>query len=405
VGSTRPDVDFQPGGIPHQFRPLDDRLNPSSAEPVVEVSHSSVANPSQETRKVRLTLSPEAEKYARRDAPVSVRRMAAGGALPLEPVELASVLFALLHDPDEEVKQRAGKSLEELPPTVLDTVLSGPTHPAILSFYSKLKFQDEHACELIALNAASNDTTIAFLATLPHKRIVDIVSQNQERLMRCEEILEALGENPLTGRAAIARILSFLGITDEEGNAQKSEALDAPDDLSDEDAEAAVAALLGEEYAHLARHLSSENDDELDEEVTEGNLFSAIQKMGVMQKIKLARSGGKEARGLLLRDRNKVVYTSVIMSPKITDNEIVAIANNRNSPEEVLRIISMNREYTKHYAVKLGLSRNSKTPQSLAMKFLNYLQDKDLKVLMKSRDVSSVISTQARRILSKKGKV
>jgi hypothetical protein len=39
------------------------------------------------------------------------------------------------------------------------------------------------------------------------------------------------------------------------------------------------------------------------------------------------------------------------------------------------------------------------------MKFLNYLQDKDLKVLMKSRDVSSVISTQARRILSKKGKV
>ncbi|MBW2726542.1 MAG: hypothetical protein JRE71_19345 [Deltaproteobacteria bacterium] len=229
-----------------------------------------MANPSQETRKVRLTLSPEAEKYARRDAPVSVRRMAAGGALPLEPVELASVLFALLHDPDEEVKQRAGKSLEELPPTVLDTVLSGPTHPAILSFYSKLKFQDGHACELIALNAASSDTTIAFLATLPHKRIVDIVSQNQERLMRCEEILEALGENPLTGRAAIAKILSFLGITDEEGNAQKNEALDAHDDLSDEDAEAAVAALLGEEYAHLARHLSSENDDELDEEITEG---------------------------------------------------------------------------------------------------------------------------------------
>ena len=50
--------------------------------------------------KIRLTLSPQAEKYARRDAPVEARRMAARGALPLEPVELATVLFALMHDPD-----------------------------------------------------------------------------------------------------------------------------------------------------------------------------------------------------------------------------------------------------------------------------------------------------------------
>ena len=41
-----------------------------------------MANPSQ---KIRLELSPEAEKYARRDAPREVRRMAARGALPLPP--------------------------------------------------------------------------------------------------------------------------------------------------------------------------------------------------------------------------------------------------------------------------------------------------------------------------------
>ncbi|MDP6979056.1 MAG: hypothetical protein QF570_10715 [Myxococcota bacterium] len=352
------------------------------------------------TRKIKLTLSPEAEKYVRRDAPVSARRMAAGGALPLEPVELASVLFALLHDPDDQVKQRAQQSLEELPEALLETVLKGDAHPVVLSFFAKLKREEETACERIALNAATDDATIAFLAGRPFRRVVDIVSQNQERLMRCEAIVDALGENPLTGRAQIERILDFLGkpVGSEEGD------VDAAEELSDEDAEAAVTALLGEEYAHLAKHLASESEGGLDDEALEGNLFAAIQKMSVMQKIKLARSGGKEARSLLIRDRNKIVYTSVIRSPKITDNEIVSLANNRNSPEEVLRIISMNRDYTKHYAVKFGLASNSKTPQSVAVKFLNYLQDKDLRTLTKSRDVSSVISTQARRILAKKGK-
>ncbi len=355
------------------------------------------------TRKIKLTLSPEAEKYVRRDAPVSARRMAAGGALPLEPIELASVLFALLHDPDDQVKQRAQQSLEELPEALLETVLKGDTHPAVLSWFAKAKSESESACEWIALNAAADDHAVAYLAALPHRRVVDIVSQNQERLMRCEAILDALGENPLTGRAQIERILDFLG-KNEKPESEEGEDAQSAEEMSDEDAEAAVAALLGEEYAHLAKHLAAEGDEELDDEALEGNLFAAIQKMTVMQKIKLARSGGKEARGLLIRDRNKVVYTSVIMSPKITDNEIVSMANNRNTPEEVLRIISMNRDYTKHYSVKFGLASNSKTPQSVAMKFLNYLQDKDLKTLMKSRDVSSVISTQARRILAKKGK-
>src|SRR5262249_22849261 len=50
--------------------------------------------------KIQLKLSPQAEKSARRDAPLEVRRMAARGALPLPPLELATVLFALMHDPD-----------------------------------------------------------------------------------------------------------------------------------------------------------------------------------------------------------------------------------------------------------------------------------------------------------------
>ena len=349
--------------------------------------------------KIRLSLSPQAEKYVRRDAPVEVRRMAARGALPLEPVELATVLFALLHDPDAEVKTRAAESLEQLPEHVAFPVLEGPAHPALLSHLAQAHRESESHCERIALNSAADDSTIAFLATLPLRRVIDIVSNNQDRLIRSDEIVEALGANPLTGRAVIERILTFLGV----GQDNDEDDLENVDDISSDAAEAAVLALLGDDMADVARYLASEED--LDDEEVSKNLFTAIQKMTVMQKIKLSRVGGKEARSLLIRDRNKIVSSSVMQSPKMTDTEVVMIAKSRNVSDEILRMIARNREWTKNYQIRSALATNPKTPQPEAIKFLNYLQDRELRSIMKSKDVPSAIAAHARRILEKKGKI
>ncbi|MCG8592321.1 MAG: hypothetical protein MJE66_23760 [Proteobacteria bacterium] len=353
----------------------------------------------QQPKKIRLKLSPQAEKVVRKDAPVEVRRMAAGGAVPLPPVELATVLFVLLHDPESEVKERAKQSLEGLPEGVLTTVLTGPTHPSVLSYLARCHEGNEGHCERLALNPHTDDATIAYLATLSHRRVVDIVSQNQERLARCDDIVEALGANPLTGRAVIERILTFLGVSESADEEPSDEA------VSDEDAEAALAAILGSDMAHLAADLARESDDEFDDSAIEGNLYKALQTMTVMQKIKLARGGGSEARGLLVRDRNKVVASAAISNPRITDQEVIGLAASRGISEEVLRVIAGNREWTKKYQVKLSLATNPKVPQATALQFLNYLQDRDLKNVMKSKDVPSAVSTHARRILQKKGKV
>jgi hypothetical protein len=357
-------------------------------------SESSAPSP----QKVRLRLSPQAEKYARRDAPLEVRRMAARGALPLEPLELATVLLVLANDPDAAVKDTARKSLEQMPGPVLGTVLRGPAHPALLSLLAQIHKASEPYCEAIALNPATDDATIAWLATLPHSRVVDIISQNQERMMRHEEIVDALGANPLTGRSVIERILSFLGLEDRE------EARDE-DALSEADAEKAVLELLGEDMGEIARLLAAEGGKDIEDEDLESSLFAAVQKMSVMQKIKLARVGGKEARALLVKDRNRIVSSSVLASPKLTETEVVAFAQSRSIGDELLRVIANNREWTKNYQIKMALASNPKTPQPQAIKFLNYLQERDLRHLMKSKDVPSNISTHARRILTKKGKV
>ena len=353
------------------------------------------------TQKIRLALSDQAKKYARADSPREVRLMASRGALPLPPIELASVLFALMHDPDAEVKASARQSLEALPDNVMSTVLAGETHPAILDHLAHTFREDEARIETIALNAAAADATIAFVATLPYRKVVEIAANNQERLLRCPSIVDSLGDNPLTGRAVIDRILSFLGMDD--GEEEDASAVD-PDSIGDDEARAALEAVLGESFSEFSELIDDHGDDELD--LSEGgSLYNLIQNMSVFQKIKLARMGNKEARSLLVRDRNKIVAMSAVTSPKITDTELIAIAKSRNVSDEVIRVISMNKEVTKNYQVKLALATNPKTAQGTAMQFVNYLQDRDLRMLMKSKDVPSAVATHARRILTKKGKL
>jgi hypothetical protein len=356
-------------------------------------------------QKVRLTLSKQAERYASPKAPRETRLMAAKGALPLPPIELATVLFALMHDPDPEVKSTARDSLEKLPEPVMTPVLSGQTHPAILSHLAGHFSDEPKLLEAIALNAATADATIARLAACPHKQIVEIISHNQQRMQRDPDIVEALGSNPLTGRAVIGRILSFLGVEEETDEAGKPETAEA---ISDDEAEAALRAILGDEFGSLARGLVEEKDGEeevSEEDLASGNLYSLVQKMSVFQKIQIGRMGNKEARGLLVRDRNKLVAMAVVKSPKITEVEIINFSQSRNVSDEVLRTIAMSKEWTRSYQVKLGLAKNPKCPQALALNFVNYLQDKDLRVLMRSRDVPQVITSHARRILIRKGKI
>ncbi|MCP5055802.1 MAG: hypothetical protein GY937_03645 [bacterium] len=358
-------------------------------------------------QKIRLNLSPQAEKYVRRDAPIGVRRMAAGGALPLEPVELATVLFALIHDPDDEVKSKAQESLEQLPESVANTVATSEAHPALLSWLAQAWKDDGDRTERLALNPAVDDRTLAYLASLPHPRVVEIVANNQQAMLRHPAIVDSLGDNRLTGRATIDRILTFLGLDRPSGEVEEpNEESDLPpvEEITDEAAAEALRALLGDDASEFDTDLIQEAEGELDEDET-SNLYALIQSMNVMQKIKLARMGNKEARGLLVRDRNKLVSTAAIRSPKMTDNEIEGLAKSRNIADEILRIIANNREWTRNYQVKIGLATNPKCPVPTAMKFLNFLQERDLRNIMKSKDVATPISTHARRLLQKKGKI
>jgi hypothetical protein len=346
-----------------------------------------------------------ARKFADPTSPDSVRGMAARGALPLPPPQIVGVLFVLAQDEDATIRERAGASLKELPERILVPAVQADIDAAILDHFARSSADRPDLLEKIALNPATSDVTFCFLAGLPLARIVDIVSTNQVRLMRCNQLVEVLSENPVTSPATLDRVLEFLGIPVPDRAPPEAvpeapppkEGTGAPD----------VEASDPESTEGLPDEGMGEFKDESAEETEKRSqsLFGRIQGMTVMQKIKLARFGNAEARSILIRDRNKLVSGAAIRSPKLGENEVLSFAKSRAISDEILRVIGASREFSKSKAVKVALVMNPKTPVSTSMKFLNHLTDGELTNAMKSKDVAGPVAQQARRMLIKKGKV
>ena len=127
-----------------------------------------------------------------------------------------------------------------------------------------------------------------------------------------------------------------------------------------------------------------------------------ILKMSVSEKIKLATLGNKEARTLLLRDSNKLVCMAAVTSPRITDGEVMTLANSRTINSDVLRHIYSARDYLKVYAIKISIVKNPKVPLPTALKLMYTLQEKDIKELSRDRNVPQTIQSQAKAWMMKK---
>ena len=149
----------------------------------------------------------------------------------------------------------------------------------------------------------------------------------------------------------------------------------------------------------------SDEPDKTDESGAEFlSKYKMAQIMGIGEKIKMALTGDKEWRSILVKDANKLVSGGVIKNPRITDAEVLALIKSGIQNDEIMRLICANREWVKNYNIRKALITNNRTPVQHAMKFLDTMGEKDLASLAKSKNISSVISTMAKRILLSKKK-
>ena len=110
--------------------------------------------------------------------------------------------------------------------------------------------------------------------------------------------------------------------------------------------------------------------DESHRKIKIESMTAMVGKMAVSDKIKLALIGNKEARGLLIKESNKVVVKNVLENPRVTDDEVINYAGNKNLSGEVARIISGKKKFLKSFKVRCALVRNPKTPVPQAIKMM-----------------------------------
>jgi hypothetical protein len=133
-------------------------------------------------------------------------------------------------------------------------------------------------------------------------------------------------------------------------------------------------------------------------------LTQRVLRLRTNQKIMLAIKGGKEERTLLIRESNRLIQVNVMRNGRITEGEVAYIAQMRTVNEEVLRIIATNRDWMKKYTVVKNLVQNPRTPLALAMNHLRRINEFDLKLMSKDRNVAELLRREAKRLIESPGR-
>jgi hypothetical protein len=359
------------------------------------------------------TLPKPLQKHADPKAPLPLRMMGAKGLVPaVAPIDLVTLLFVLSFDAEAGVQETAVKTAAGLPDKIWGVALRAEgIQGSVLDWLADRFAGKDAAIELVLLNPSTPDGTVARCAPLVSQKLVEIVRQNELRLLRHDDIVRGLCANPNALASTIDGACDFcvrngLTLLDVPQLVEAHKRVRGVDPTSSPPAPQETAAGLMAEYQEeLAREAVEEAAARAASAELENkklNITQRLMRMSVAEKIKLATLGNKEARTLLLRDSNKLVCMAAATSPRITDGEILGLSNSRTVNADVLRYIYSNREFTRTYAIKISLVKNPKVPLPTALKMMHTLQERDIKDLARDRNVPQTIQSQAKAFMMKK---
>ena len=374
-------------------------------------------------------------------APEQARLAAASGLLPLPQADLLEVLVALRHEQDPEIAEAAIETLNsQTPEDLLASAKSDETPPAVLDYLATATNGARETREAVILNRNTSDQAIAGLAsTTTDGNLLELISINQQRLVRFPKIIDAILENPARSAEAERRaketrreffekergaqqIAHELRARGNSAAAEFFESAELEEGFTIEDAWLIAAHIEVSDADIDESWLPSERYEELRPETAEDraanfkrlvenerletgeispervSLIKRIMFMNVKDRMKLAMKGDREARSILIRDSNRVVATAVINNPRITDQEIENIAAMRTVADEVLRLIAAKPAWARSYSIIHNLVRNPRTPIPTVVSILPRIRSKDLLCLTQNRNVSEAVRRQAMRL-------
>lgn len=340
-----------------------------------------------ESNTVRLKVSLEIARIVKPGAPRDVQLAAARGALPLAHKDFLTVLFFLCRSSDAEIAKTAVKALREMPATTLNQVLKDDLlHPQLLDLLVRARLSEGELMGLIIMHPATTLNAYLYLAGKASAGVLERLAGHQELLFRYPELVDAIIANPSAEKSLKLK----LG-WQESGQARP---VSSTQELPQED-----DVVAGDDGIGGGRR-QTEIETLLEKAEREGlSKYQIALKLKVTEKIKMALTGGKEWRAIMMNESNRLVQSAVMQNPRISDGEVLMIAKNKTSSDDLIRMILLNKDWVKNYEIKKALISHPKTPPPKALRFISYLTMKDLKELAKSRQVSNVVATAARKEL------
>ncbi|HEY3817368.1 MAG TPA: hypothetical protein VGL81_09370 [Polyangiaceae bacterium] len=347
-----------------------------------------------------------------------MQQMAARGVAPgVKPGEAVTVVALLTESSDPALAATAAATLAKLPAPILNGALAGDLPPGVLAVLAPKYAHNAVVMEKLLAHPAIPPEAVADVAAAADEAVAELVAVNEQRLLAHPAIIEKLYMNKSTRMSTADRVLELAvrGGVELPGIPAYREAATAigmelisersaeptPDDalFHETDAAAQRAALdASQEDTH---RLDEETGTEVVEEKFKP-LYMLLGTMTVSQKIRRAMLGNAADRLLLVRDTNRLVAAAAVKSPMIQENEIVRVSASRNVTEDVLRIIALDREWTRSHQIKLNLVSNPRTPFAFAAKLIMHLREHELKALAKSKNVSGAVVKAAKQQLDRK---
>jgi hypothetical protein len=338
------------------------------------------------------------------EAPVEVRLYAARGLLPLDAEDRVRALLAVLEDPDPGIGHLAKKTFDAVSPEEFSAFirLGAPTGVELDSLATSN--QDSMVLEQVIRDKNVSDVTLERLARTVTGGPQEALVVNQARLLRQPSLIEALFENPELTSDTRRRLLEIREEFFDKGQRRKDaeEArIAAEPALAEAERQAAedLAALTAQEAAAIT---GGPKVADADKSITTGAVYRRIAVMTVSEKIKLAYSGGKEERRILIGDANRLVGGAVLKGRGLTLPEIESFCGLRHLHEELFRKIAGVREWVRHPAVVVALVKNPKVPLAITLPLIKTIPMRELRVIARDLNLPDGVRVTARKWLDQK---
>ncbi len=358
-------------------------------------------------------MHPLVQKFVDGQLPEPMANALVGGSLPIPPLDL---LLGLAHAIFKETPYalKAMETVQGMPESLLASAIIGPVEPPDILGVILVNRKEPSLLESALLH--ENMTAEWMEKVIPHLpgNVLEIPLNNQVMWMERPAILDLLEFHPEAEYQIKRRVNEFrfdvLRLIPEEVVKERLEILDeveagkldkawaelpVPEEpLPDEEEESEEAV-----RERLLKPVLDEEGNEISLSLTQ-----RVMRLRTNQKIMLAIKGGKEERTLLIRESNRLIQVNVIRNGRITEGEVAYIAQMRTVHDEVLRIISQNREWMKKYTITKNLVQNPRTPLPIAMNHLKRIHEFDLKLMTTDRNVAELLRREAKRLIEGKGR-